>query len=103
MTKQYRLTMSLVPLQFPAVDSRSIVQPAQKSHLDTLGLEEGVYELEAPLHAAGLDIRVGCQSLLQLIHLTHRQRRGGTVLLQSEDLVSSAARQASSCASMDQQ
>jgi len=27
-------------------------------HLDTLALEEGIHQLQAPFHASGLDIRI---------------------------------------------
>ena len=85
-----------------AFDREHAVHTTYKSHLDTLGLEEGIYQLEAPLHAARLDIRVASQSLLQLIHLAHRQRRGRAVLLQSASLMIIIAAQAVLYTKVDQ-
>ena len=43
-------------------------------HLDTLALEEGIHQLQAPFHASRLDIRICRHGFMQLIHLAHWQR-----------------------------
>lgn len=44
------------------------------AYLGALGLEQSINELEAPLTAAGLDVWVAGNGLLELVDLAHRQR-----------------------------
>lgn len=51
-------------------------------YLGPFALEQGIHKLESPLQAAGLDVRIRGQRLLQLVHLACWQRGRSTGLLQ---------------------